>query len=256
MPAPASPTPPPAGRIDVHSHMLPAIDDGCESLEESLASIAMLKKAGYVGTICTPHVWVDTFPFNTPRSIAQWTRDLCDLLADRGVEYLIWPGGEVRLFDRIIDWFEAEGVPTLASSRCVLCDFWEPRWPKYVDRAFDWMFANGYQPILAHPERLSIPDLEKRLDGWRERGLLLQGNFRCMTGEDGLKADEQIRRWIPEGRYSLLAMDMHRPDALPSRLDGFRMVADEFGQALLDEMTIRAPRRIVFGDASVPGGIA
>lgn len=249
MPASASPTPPPAGRIDVHSHMLPAIDDGCQSLEESLTSIAMLKEAGYVGTICTPHVWPDTFPFNTPPNIAQWTQNLRDILASRGIEYLLWSGGEVRLFDGLIDYFKAEGVPTLAGSKCVLCDFWEPKWPRYVDRAFEWMFANGYQPILAHPERLSIPKLGAKLDEWRGRGLILQGNFRCMTGEDGLKADEQIREWLPQGRYSLLAMDMHRPDALPSRLDGFRMVAEEHGQPLLDEMTITAPRRIIFGTA-------
>ena len=132
----------------------------------------------------------------------------------------------------------------------MLCDFWEPHWPKFVDRAFDWMLANGYRPILAHPERLSIKGIEKHLDAITSRGVLLQGNFRCMTGEEGLRADEQIRAWIPQERYALLAMDMHRPPALPSRLDGLRMVEQELGRELLDAMTVEAPRRIVFESAA------
>ncbi len=247
MPVPALPSPPATGRIDVHSHMLPAIDDGCQSLDESLACIAMLQRVGYVGSICTPHIWPDTFPLNIPRNIAQWTQDLRQALNERGIEYLLWPGAEVRLFDGLIDWFKAHGVPTLADSRAVLCDFWEPRWPRHVDRTFDWLLENGYQPILAHPERLSIGDLPARLDDARRRGVLLQGNFRCMTGKEGARANQQIRAWLPEKRYTLLAMDMHRPDTLPSRLDGLRMIAEDHGESFLDEMTIAVPRRLIFG---------
>lgn len=239
---------PVTGRIDIHSHMLPGIDDGCDTIEESLASIAMLQGAGFVGTICTPHLWPDMFPDNTPANIQRWTEALTGVLAQRGIEYALWPGGELRLFKGVIDWMRSHGVPTLAGSRYVLLDFWEDKWPKYVDQGLDWLLAEGYQPILAHPERIGIADtdkLVKHLDDITARGVLLQGNFRCMTGEDGYLPDQRIRQFLQESRYWLLAMDMHRPDALPSRLDGMQMVVEEFGQQALDLMTIDRPRIVL-----------
>ena len=239
---------PTTGRIDIHSHMLPDIDDGCETIEESIASISLLKQAGYVGTICTPHLWPDMFPDNTPANIQRWTDSLTNELANRNIEYALWPGGELRLFPGVIEWIQTHGVPTLANSRYVLTDFWENTWPDYVDQALDWFLAEGYQPILAHPERIgieSITTLVEHLDAITARGVLLQGNFRCMTGEDGYFQDQRVRQFLTEKRYWLMAMDMHRPDALPSRIDGMQMVVDEFGQDLVDQMTIDRPRQIL-----------
>ena len=228
--------------------MLPGIDDGCETIEESIASIAMLQGAGYVGTICTPHLWPELFPENTPANIKRWTDALVSDLANRGIEYTLWPGGELRLFNGVIEWMKSHGVPTLSDSRYVLVDFWEDTWPKYVDQALDWLLENGYQPILAHPERIGIADTEslvKHLDEATARGVLLQGNFRCMTGEDGYHQDQRVRQFLTEGRYWLMAMDMHRPDALPSRLDGMQMVVQEYGQKTVDLMTIDRPRVVL-----------
>ncbi len=239
---------PATGRLDVHSHMLPGIDDGCETIEESIASITMLKQAGYVGTICTPHLWPDMFPDNTPSNIDRWTGELTVQLAQRGIEYALWPGGELRLFKGVTDWMKTHGVPTLAGSRYVLTDFWEDHWPKYIDQSLDWLMAEGYQPILAHPERIGITKYEtlvKHLKEATARGVLLQGNFRCMTGEDGYHQDQRVRQFLTEGRYWLMAMDMHRPDALPSRLDGMQMVVQEYGQQMVDLMTIDRPRIIL-----------
>lgn len=237
---------PPLGRIDIHSHAIPAVDDGCQSLDESLACIAMLREHGYVATICTPHLWPEMFPANTPANILQWTQQLRLKLRERGVDYHLYPGGELRLFDGVGNWLKKVGVPTLASSRYVLCDFWEPKWHRWIDKAFDWLLEHQYTPILAHPERLSIPKiLPEKLTELTDRGVLLQGNFRCFTGEEGLLPDSQIRDWLDDGRYTFLAMDMHRPDALQSRIDGFRMVEQERGREFLDRMTITNPRQMI-----------
>ncbi|MGB1125501.1 MAG: CpsB/CapC family capsule biosynthesis tyrosine phosphatase, partial [Phycisphaeraceae bacterium] len=56
------PTHIPPGRIDIHSHILPGIDDGCTTVAESLESVRVLKAYGYVGTICTPHCWPNSYP--------------------------------------------------------------------------------------------------------------------------------------------------------------------------------------------------
>lgn len=237
---------PPTGRIDIHSHMIPGVDDGCTDISESIASIQLLKQAGYTGTVCTPHLLPELFPENTPTNINRWVEDLSKQLADRGIDYPLWPGGELRFFDKCIDWLKSVGVPTIADTNYVLADFWEDHWPKYVDQAIDWLLSEGYRPILAHPERIGMKDgLETQLDALTSRGVLLQGNFRCMTGEDGYLPDQRIRQYIQEGRYWIMAIDMHRPSDLPSRLDGLNMVVQEYGRAVVDQMTIARPRELL-----------
>jgi len=234
------------GRIDIHSHMIPGVDDGCESFADSIKSIQMLQQAGYVGTVCTPHLWPELFPENTAGNIRRWVADLSQRIDDEGIDYQLWPGGELRIFNECIDWLKANGVPTIADTKYVLADFWTDEWPAYVDEVFDWLMAEGYRPILAHPERIGLKDgLEKHLDALTARGVLMQGNFRCMTGEDGYLPDQRVRRYLDEGRYWIMALDMHRPSDLSDRLDGLNMVTQEYGQATADLMTIQRPRELL-----------
>lgn len=229
-------------RIDVHSHMLPGIDDGCEDLEQSLESVVRLQAYGYVGTVCTPHIWPDLFPGNTPSHIQGLTVQLQRELKARGIDYRLWPGGELRLFKGAIKWLGQHGVPTLAGTGYVLCDLWEDRWPRHADQTLDYLLEQGYTPILAHPERMNLDGkLPGQLDALAERGVLLQGNFNCFTGDEGHLAAERVRRFLQEDRYALMAMDMHRPDALDTRLEGLDIMSREFGIDEVDRFTQRAP---------------
>ncbi len=234
------------GRIDIHSHLLPGIDDGCQTFEESLECIRQLKAAGYVGTICTPHIWPDYNPNVTPQNVAAWLDQFVTLLKGEGVEYQVWPGGELRLFKDVIEWMQTHGVPTLADSRCVLFDHWDEKWPRWTPKVIEWLFAEGYQPILAHPERtVACYKQPKKLDELVEMGVWLQGNFRSMTGEEGYIADQLIRQYIKDQRLPLMALDMHGAESLPGRLDGMALVAAEFGEHLVDHFTITAPRELI-----------
>lgn len=238
----------PPGRIDIHSHLIPGVDDGCRDFADSLACVRRLKDRGYIGTICTPHVWIDLYPENTAEHIRAWTTQLQARLDDEGVDYRLWAGGEIRLFKKSVAWFSSHEVPTLAGSRYVLADFWEQTWPRWVDDAFDWLLEHEYQPILAHPERLSINGAAAKLNALADRGVLMQGNFRCLTGEDGFLADRLVREYLRDGRYHFMALDMHRPDTLESRFQGMDLVAKEFSQDVVDAMTITAPRTRIFGE--------
>ena len=139
------------GRIDVHSHLLPGIDDGCSDLDESLATVRLLVEAGYSGSICTPHVWPERFAQNTPQHIAAWTRQLQAQVAQAGLDYSLWPGGELRLYEGAVAWMRDHGVPTLGASQCVLTDHWEDPWHDWINKTFQWLIDKGYQPITGPP---------------------------------------------------------------------------------------------------------
>lgn len=246
MPADNSAALSPSGRIDIHSHLLPGVDDGCTDMAEVLACIERLTALGYVGSICTPHVVPDQLPHNTSGHIHAHCLRLAEALRSAGVKYRIWPGGELRIFNGVTDWVKTHGVPTLADSRCVLTDFWDSKWPKWIFDAYAWFLAQGYQPIVAHPERLPPGrDRDKGLAKLNEMGVWMQGNFRSFTGEEGFEADQLVRAWLREGRYHFLALDMHRPNSLESRLDGVQIMRAEFGDEMFDELTTHAPRRLI-----------
>ena len=80
-----------------------------------------------------------------------------------------------------------------------------------------------------------------------EKGVWLQGNFRSFTGAEGYTANRLVRQWLTNERYQFLALDMHRPESLDSRLDGVQLLVEEFGGEIFDEMTITAPRHLIFG---------
>lgn len=246
--------PPAEGLIDIHSHLLPEIDDGCESVEQSIESIRALQGAGFTGSICTPHVWPDQFVYNDAESIRIGVEHLRMRLKEAGVDYPLWAGGELRLYDGVTDWLNNNEPPTLAGSRCLLVDFWTDKWPKWVVRVFEWMLNNNLQPILAHPERLGCTrGLEKRLAELSAMGVWLQGNFRSMTGEEGYSANQLIRGLLRDGRYKFLATDAHRPESLYGRLDGLGLIEAEFGAHAIDRLTADAPRRHIFAHLPRPG---
>lgn len=240
-------TAPPPGRIDVHSHILPGIDDGCTTVAESLHCVQALIDHGYSASLCTPHCWPLQYPHITPAHIAAWRDALQQEIDNAGLAYTLYTGGELRLYPDVIPWMQANGVPTLAGSCYVLCDFWEPKWKPWMDDAFAWLIKEGYTPILAHPERSPTQDdYDRHLDEVAAQGVLLQGNFRCFTGEEGFYPDQAVRRYMQDERYTLLALDMHRPDSLQGRLDGIAIASEEFGEEAVSRMIDERVRKLVF----------
>lgn len=198
-----------SGRIDLHSHLLPGIDDGCPTQADSVKCVRRLIDRGFVGTVYTPHIISDQFPKNTPDRISGWVADLQEKLIAEGLEYRLWTGGEVRIAPGILQWFDKIGVPTLGPSQYVLTDWWESAWPDYGYRLFEDLLEAGYQPILAHPERMCLDerDLFKLIDAVKNSGSGCRGTSTVWVGV-------KVRRppgWArPRGRQQGLRSRRHR----------------------------------------------
>src|SRR3982750_2193605 len=88
-------TPAAAGRIDVHSHLLPSVDDGCSTLPESLECARHMVAAGYTHSFVTPHYWPNLK--TRAATVRQWTRDLQIALDAWRIPLQLFPGGEINL---------------------------------------------------------------------------------------------------------------------------------------------------------------
>lgn len=233
--------------FDLHCHLLPGIDDGCEDMEESLTCIRLLSAAGFRGAVCTPHACVSSFPNNVPRNIARWVEDLRAEILDAGLDYSIQAGAELRLAANNLAWFSLHGVPTLGESRAVLCDWWGDDWPAFCDATLDHLLARGYQPILAHPERMGLEDklLMSVLTSLERRGVWLQGNLNSLGGGEGRRARELAWQLLNSGRYRVLATDTHDPSSVPPRLRGLAVTEKESLEGTVAELLGKRTRATV-----------
>lgn len=245
---------PEPGRIDIHCHLLPAIDDGCVTADDAALTIERLIERGYSTSICTPHIWPDMYPAITPARVDEWTRALGAFLRERGIEYELLSGAEVRLFKGAVKWFQTHGVPTLGPSNLVLLDSWDAKFPRHAFKTIDWLLDEGYRPVLAHPERAQIGDkIDDVMARLSARGVLFQGNLMPFAGLDVPCSDTLAWRFLDEGRYAMLALDLHRPDTLDDRLLGLDLVAQHIGDEALERLTSHAPRRLLFGSPGAAG---
>ncbi len=235
----------PRGKIDVHSHLLPGVDDGCDCVSESIACAAELVRAGYTHSFCTPHFW-PSLPHNTIESVRAAVEKLQLALDSAGVNLKLFPGGEMNLRP---DFTEAPiaSLPTFnLAGKYAMFDLWADRIPDWFEPAVRWMQSHGLTVILAHPERMRAVQLHPELaDYFAGIGLLLQGNLQCL-GDPPRAATRQIaERFLRERRYFMLGMDLHNHASMPIRLTGLQRAVEAVGQDAVDELTIHNPMKLI-----------
>ena len=234
------------GRIDVHSHLLPGLDDGCQTVEESITCAQALVEAGYTHCICTPHIWPN-LPGNTVERITHLTLQLQRALDLAGVALHLIPGGEINLRPEYHLATSPKMVPTFAmAGKHALIDLWAHTLPDHFEAGVRWLQAQGLTVILAHPERMrAVQDEPQLADYFAELGLLLQGNLQCFSDPVGSFTRTTVERFMREDRYFLLGSDMHGPGTIPSRLRGLQNAIRLAGAEKIRQLTIDNPRQLL-----------
>lgn len=233
------------GRFDVHSHLLPGVDDGCESVDESIACAKELVRNGYTHSFCTPHFWPNLI-HNTVAAVRQRVLDLQREFDGAAVPLKLYPGGEMILRADLTD-SKIKDLPTFnMAGKYAMFDLWAERLPPWFEPNVRWMQSHGLKVILAHPERMRAVQLEPDLaDYFAEIGLLLQGNLQCL-GDPPRAATRQIaERYLTEDRYFLLGMDLHNQASLPIRLVGLKRAVELVGNEKADQLTVVNPLKLL-----------
>ncbi|MDB5328401.1 MAG: hypothetical protein JWM57_3970 [Phycisphaerales bacterium] len=235
------------GRIDIHCHLLPGVDDGSTSVAESIAMARRMGDAGYSHMVCTPHVWPTLE--NNKMTIAMRVGELQEQMDAAGVSITLLPGGEMHLSRDFLDTPIEDLVTYNLAGKYALFDFWTERLPPYFDNCIRRLMNAGIQPILAHPERIeAIQNHPTFIDHAADLGLLLQCNLECI-GEGATTVRGRLAtQWLREGRYFMIGSDAHRTNTLERRLIGLQRAADLVGQTALDRLTIEHPMQVIAGE--------
>jgi protein-tyrosine phosphatase len=233
-------------RIDVHCHFLPALDDGCTTLAESLECLRMMADAGYSRIFCTPHCGNALANDPPVARVIHLINQLKTHVQEAGIPIELRPGGELRLTPHIAEDLPRLGVPTYGNSgKYILADLWERDWPIWATRAVEWLQKRDITVIIAHPERMPVLLQDPtKINELVQLGVLFQGNLGPIAGADIRPIVALAHRYLQDGRYFMLGTDGHRQAHLATRLAGLKTVEELVGPEKLEELTIRNPTRL------------
>jgi protein-tyrosine phosphatase len=239
------------GKIDVHAHLLPGLDDGCSDNDQSIACAREMTTAGYTHAFCTPHVW-PSLPYNTPPAINAAVEKLQKVLDAEGIALKLFPGGEINLLEAwpTIESAKSETIATYGmAGKIALFDFWADTWQECrssLEAAIANLKSRGIQPILGHPERIGA--LQKNpaaIDRISELGVLLQLNCYCLAESTDSAMYQTARRLLEADRYFLIGTDTHKPTGMARRMRGLQVAEQIAGKAVIDKLTIENPRKLL-----------
>jgi protein-tyrosine phosphatase len=195
---------------DMHSHILPGLDDGAVDIEQSLSLIESLMGMGYKKLIATPHIMGDFYK-NTPDGIRKKLAEVRLAVAERKWNIEIDAAAEYYLDEWFVERLRnEEPLLTFGDKRHLLFEtsFINP--PAQLNEAIFAMQAQGYKPVLAHPERyMYFFENFERLRDLHANGILLQLNINSLMGYYSLPAQIIAEKLIDLKMVSFAGTDCH-----------------------------------------------
>ncbi len=238
--------------FDLHSHLLPGIDDGAPDLETSLAMARAFVEQGVECVACTPHILPGLY-HNTGPQIRQAVAELQSRLEEAGIPLKLVSGADNHIVPDFVDGLKRGQLLTLANSAYVLAEPPHHIAPARLEELFFNILLAGYVPVLTHPERLSW--IENKYDVVQRlaaHGVWMQITSGSLTGRFGRRPRYWAERMLEEGIVQILATDAHnmgpRP---PDLLEGRKRAEQLVGPAEALHLVTTRPQGVVTN--SLPG---
>lgn len=196
------------GFIDIHTHILPGVDDGSKDINESIGMLEKAYEEGIRSIIATPHYMCGSD--NTkPEQLMELTNTLQKKAYDIAEDFKIYLGNELFYSDGITEALQGKQALTLAGSRYVLVEFFPKVTYTTIYQGLQKLILAGYAPILAHMERYECLTKEERLIEIKELGVYLQMNSASLTGNFLNAKSVHNRKLFYEGSIDFIGTDTH-----------------------------------------------
>jgi len=236
--------------FDLHCHLLPGVDDGPRSWDETLELCRQLTEQGISTVVATPH-YLPGGKLKPPEELAL-VNQLQELLNAHNLPLKVYAGAEVYLTPEVADLAKQGLLPAYNPTyRYLLVELPLTGLPRYAEDTLFRLALEGYTPILAHPERnqdliANRGWLEKQL----EQGLLVQVNAESLTGRFGSQVKKSAQELLAKGWVHFLGSDAHHPTRRPCCYgDAAAQLKRLGGPELANQLTIINPREALLGSA-------
>jgi protein-tyrosine phosphatase len=204
--------------VDMHSHILPGIDDGSPNIETALRYVKALQDLGYRKLIGTPHIYKDLYP-NTPTSIDTAKAALQKAIDQEKVNIVLDSAAEYMLDQD----FDSNGIICTLPKKHILIEMsYLAESPNIKETIFD-LRIKGYVPVLAHPERYIYYFKDKsRLKRFKEKGCLMQLNILSILGYYGKDVKNLAQSLLKNELYDFAGTDLHHDNHLNALTHGIQ----------------------------------
>ena len=245
--------------IDFHSHIIPNVDDGSRSVEETFELLKEAKDAGFSGVISTSHYMEEYYETDVAERNV-WIKAISESLGKKDIDLNLYLGNEVYITKNIINLLETRKATSINNSNYVLFEF--PMNSKPMDMydiIYD-MLEYKLIPILAHPERYSFVQKDPNLVyDLIQKGVLMQSNYGSILGMYGEKAEIIVRKLLENNMVHFLGSDVHRSGSVYPKIHNcLREIETIIGEDKLEEISSVNPELVVENkriDIDEPGEI-
>lgn len=205
--------------VDMHCHVLPGVDDGPDTPEESMLVLKEAVRQNVTTMIVTPHFHPARYQVYASQ-IVEGIRSLDEIIKQAGLPLSLIAGQECYYYSDLIRQLDMGNVLTMAGTRYVLTEFDPGVVFSVLRNAVREMTSHGYYPIIAHYERYRcLRDDQERLMQLRYDGAMLQMNFDTLLPKDGFFHRNPWRKLLSEGFVDFLGSDTHGMDFRPPHID-------------------------------------
>ena len=234
--------------IDIHSHLIFDVDDGSNSLEQSIIELERIKRIGLEDVVCTPH-----FRKGKIEKIKKTKQNYLELkrhASKMGINLYI--GNEIMYSDKMIDLLNRKRLLTLNNTRYVLFEFKrnENMDINHIITILDELVENGYKPILAHPELyLNYHNIEY-INRIKDAGAMLQLDATSITCKRNIKVYRFSKKLLKEKLIDIVASDSHATKTRnhESFIKAYKKISKKYGFNYANIIFKENPLEIIRGN--------
>ncbi len=207
--------------VDIHSHLIDNIDDGSQSMDQSIEMLRALSQLGYKKIITTPHIH-PRYP-NTPQIIMAGLDRLQSEVSKQGLNIELEVAAEYYVDEVFIDKVARDSTILSFGDRYVLVESSFINKPVFFESALFDLQSKGYQPVLAHPERYRfVEGNDEWLAELKGMGIMLQVTLGSIGGYYGSTPQKLGNHLLQKGMVDFLGSDLHRIDHMESLIKGLK----------------------------------
>ena len=213
--------------VDIHSHVIPGIDDGAKDEDMAVSMLKTAVKSGTRKIVITPHFMRGRFNYEY-NEVKEEVRNLKALADENNIDIEIYEGQEVYYSSRIVEYFNEGIIGTINGTRYMLIEF--PMLEFDIDEIINNLYElqlKGITPIIAHPERykplIKNPSLINR---FIDEGFLFQLNTGSITGHFGKDVKKTAEIYAGNRIYNFVGSDGHRDSGRNTDITKFLDMVD------------------------------
>ena len=234
--------------VDIHSHILPYIDDGAKDMQQTIAMIDMAVEEGIDAIIATPHYEIGIEP-EVLTKYQEVYDSVLQYIESQEIPLQLYQGNEIYYSESVPEILQSGDIHTMNGSRYILVEFSPGIEYSSMERAFSRLLYAGYWPILAHTERYMALRKVNRVEELIRMGVHIQINTNAITGKEGWQTKRYCHQLLKNRLVHAIGTDAHSSrHRRPQMKECLAQLDKKYGKAYRRRISEENPQSILKGE--------